>query len=352
MLMPFWPSFLEREGEMSLQQSGLTMLIFCIGLFIPGCVSSYLLDRYPRKKVCFRSILILLVVSLLSTLHIPVWAVALCRLVQGAAFALFHTALGSTILIDITVSERRDVAAYIYFWVCRFAFAVGPALGILARQPELWQYLKYLSSACAFVAVYLIARLELPFRSPLRTKVFSTDRFWLRHSVPLVILLFPVPMVMGMEMALNMHPQFFLYLLLGFVISITLHFMVFYRADVRAEIVTGFIALACAFLLLLNQDAEKMVIVASCLTGYGVGNVTGRMLSFLTAVSKHTERGSAQVTYKLVFETSLCVGFFLPCIFNDVDTLVYYSVALALMVCGLAFYQLYVHKWFLRNTKR
>lgn len=352
MLMPLWPSMMDSIEHMSLAESGWTMMIFCIGLFLPGCFSSFLLDKYPRKRVCLWSIAHLLAVSWVATLPLPIWLVVFCRLLQGAAFALFHISLGSTILIDITVSERRDYAAYIYFWVCRFALAVGPAMGILALRPVWWNYLEYLPVVCAVLAVVLMIRLELPFRAPLRSKVFSLDRFWLPHSGPLVAMLSPISFVLGIEMAINLNPLFYAYLLGGFVISLVLHFVVFSRADVRAEIITGLIALILAFLLLITQDEEKMVVVAAVLSGYGVGNVTGRLLSFITATSNHTERGSAQVTYKLMFESMLCVGFFLPCVCRGLSNNHFYLFALALVVVDLLAYQTFVHRWFLRNVKR
>lgn len=352
MLMPLWPAMLEAKDDVVFHQSGWTMMLFCVGLFLPGPVSSYLLDRYRRKDVCMLSIGILVAVSLLSTLDMSVWLVAFWRLMQGSAFALFHISLGSTILIDITISERRDVAAYIYFWTCKFALAVGPALGLMALYPSLWQYFKYVPIGCAVLAVLIIFSLKLPFRTPLRTNVLSMDRFWLRDSMPLVVLQFFVVKTLGIEMAINQNPLFYLHLLFGLAISLVLHFVVFSRADIRAEIITGLIALLASFLLLLTQDEEQMVIVASVLSGYGIGNVTGRLLSFFTVSSKHTERGSAQMTYKLTFESALCIGFFLPCVLRDIENSVFYLAGIALLVFCIAFYLLIVNTWFLQHVKR
>lgn len=352
MLMPLWPSLMDGQVPGSFHQSGWTMMLFCVGLILPGSISSYLLDKYRRKKVCFWAILSLVAVSLVATLDIPVWLVALCRVAQGAAFALFHISLGSTILIDITVSERRDMAAYIYFWISRFALGLGPALGIVALQPKYWMYLKYLPVVCAVLAVYCIIRLKVPFRAPLRNKVFSMDRFWLRNCSPLVFLLFPVAMSVGVEMALNMNPLFYVYLFVGMLASIVAHFGVFYRADIRAEVVTGLGALVAAFLLLFTQDDVDLTHVAAGLSGYGLGNVSARLQSFFTVVSKHTDRGSAQGTYKLTMECALCVGFFLPCVAGGIESSVCYLVALILVGLCLPFYLLYVHGWFLRNVKR
>lgn len=352
MLMPWWPTELVTNENLSFEQSGEMMLLFCIGLFLPGCISSYLLDRYRRKSVCFWSIITLVAVSFASTLVLPTWLIATCRLLQGSAFALFHIALGSTILIDITVSERRDFASYIYYWFCRFALAVGPAIGVLALKPVLWQYIQYLPAVCAALAIYLIVRLELPFRTPLRTKVFSFDRFWLPGTFPLVLILSLVAITIGFEMSLNQQPLFYIYLLCGLAISLVAHFLVFYRSDIRAEIVTGLIALLAGFLLLLTQNNADIAIVASIFSGYGVGNVSGRMLSFFTAVSNHTERGSAQVTYHLTFEASLCFGFFLPNIIDCTTHEYFYLAALIMVALALLFYILFAHRWFLGHIKR
>lgn len=352
MLMPLWPAMLEAQGESVFEQSGWTMLLFCIGLFLPGPVSSYMLDRYRRKDVCLLCIAVLVAVSLLATLDMPIWLIAFWRLMQGSAFALFHISLGSTILIDITISERRDVAAYIYFWFCRFALATGPALGLVVLNPDLWKFVQYVPIGCALLAFFCLFKLNLPFRSPLRNNVLSMDRFWLKGAFPLVVLLFPVIMTLGIQMAVNQNPFFYLHLLVGFGLSMVLHFVVFARADLRAEIITGLFALLASFLLMLMQDEEKMVIVASVLAGYGVGNVTGRLLSFFTVSSKHTDRGSAQMTYKITFESALCLGFFLPCIFRNVSVETYYLASLLIVAFCVFYYLYFLNKWFLSHTKR
>ncbi len=352
MVMPLWPLKLEQNEGVALQTSGWMMMFFCVGLFVPGAFSSYLLDKYRRKAVCFWSIVVLVLVSILSTLEMDIWLVALLRFLQGVSFSLFHIALGSTILIDITVSERRDVASFIYFWASRIALALGPAFGVLALRDELWVYLKYFPPLCALISVYLVARIDLPFRTPLENKFISLDRFLLLRTWPLAILLFPVTFALGVEMALNLHPLFYLSLLIGILLSFGAHFIVFYRSDIRAEIFTGYLALIIGFILLLAQDDEVMVRVASGITGFGVGAVTGRIQSFMTAISKHTERGSAQGSYKLSFESGLCCGFFFTTIIGVSQAQNLYLCTICCLALILAFYLLVVHRWFMANVKR
>ncbi len=352
MLMPLWPLMLHVKEGVPIQESGWPMMFFCLGLFVPGPFSSYLVDKYRRKDVCMWSISILVLVSLLSTLVLPIYLIAVLRFVQGASFALFHIVLGSTILIDITISKRRDLASYIYFWASRLAVALGPAFGIMALEPELWEYLKYFPVLCAALSVYLVARIDLPFRSPLEPKIVSFDRFWLNRGWPFALLLFPVTFSLGIEMASNLHPLFFVFLLVGFVASLLLHAIVFYRSDIRAEMFTGYLALVCAFIMLIWQDDEYMVRVAAGLTGYGVGSVSGRLQYFLTRISKHTERGSAQGTYKLTFEFGLCVGFCLACAVGHQNLGVLSYVCLGVLVGSLFLYLFVAHFWFLKRSLR
>lgn len=352
MLMPLCPLMTEQKQGIPLETSGWMMLLFGLGLFIPGPFSSFLLDKYRRKDVCLWSISLLVLVSLLSMLELPVWTIAVLRFVQGISFALFHIALGSTILIDITISERRDLASFIYFWASRIALALGPAFGILALRPELWVYLKYFPVFCALVSVYLVARIDLPFRSPLEPKILSFDRCWLWHGWPLAALLLPVTFSLGVEAAANLHPMFFVALLIGFLVSLILHFAVYYRADVRAELVTGYLALIIGFTMLLVQDNEMMIRVSAGLSGYGAGCVSGRLQSFLTSVSKHTERGSAQGTYKLTFEFGLCLGFFVTCCWGGAYLTGMYTVALVMLSLALLCYLFVVHGWYLSHVRR
>ena len=352
MLMPLWPLMLEHNESVPVQTSGWMMMLFGIGLFIPGPFSSYLVDKYRRKDVCLWAITLLVLVSLLSMLELPLWAVGALRFAQGVSFALFHIVLGSTILIDITVSERRDLASYIYFWACRFALGLGPAFGILALQPQLWYYLRFFPVLCGIVAVYLVARIDLPFRTPLEPKVLSFDRCWLVRGWPFAVLLFPVTFALGVEMAGNLHPLFFVFLLCGFVLALILHFTVFYRSDMRAEIFTGYLFVFASFLILLTIQENSFTRIAAMLLGYGVGCVTGRVQYFLTQMSKHTERGSAQGTYKLTFEAGICFGFFFTCSLGSSFIQGMQIVCLCLVASSALLYLVFVHPWYLRHMTR
>ena len=113
MSLPLWPAVVEQELSLTSSQVGLSLLLFCLGLTVPGCVCSYLLDAYRRKSVCFWLVVALAASCVLVPMGLPFHGVLLIRFLQGVAFCMFHIALGNTIMVDITISERRDFASYI-----------------------------------------------------------------------------------------------------------------------------------------------------------------------------------------------------------------------------------------------
>jgi len=277
----------------------------------------------------------------------------LLRLLQGAAFIVFQISLGSTILIDITDTSRRDVTTYLYYWSCRFSLALGPLICLLFSNYHELRLFFYLPIAFAVISFLLLISMKVPFRTPLDKKLFSRDRFLLAHSARLILVLFPVSAAVGIMMALNTNMFFYINFFGGLVAALVLHFVVFRQADTRAEIASGLILLLASFLLIIFGDNDDMILVSSALAGYGMGAVCGRLQSFFTAISDHTERGSAQTTYKLTFEFGLCLGLFTGTLLCHFAYPFWsYRVGLGLIVVSLLFYLTITHKWFLAHVQR
>lgn len=353
MLMPMWPRLLEANYGEDVNRSGWTMLMFGLGLLLPGAVCSYLLDRFKRKTVCIWSIIALAAVCYACEQPYSLIVMALLRLVQGAAFIVFHIALGSTILIDITDTNRRDVTTYLYYWACRFSLALGPVVCILMWQMGWQHYFHLLPIGFAIVSFALVLAMKVPFRTPLGRKMFSKDRFLLSHSIRLILTMLPVSMAAGLLMALNTHLLFYAHMFLGLAMALVLHFIIYVRADVRAEIVTGLMALVASYLLLIFNDDEQMVLFSSSLLGYGLGAVSGRLQSFFTIISQHTERGSAQTTYKICFDLGISVGFFVGAmLLAQLPLQICYITGLVMVLLAIVFYLSCSHRWFVNHVQR
>ena len=102
--------------------------LFGIGMFLPGALNSYLIDRFRRKKVCTRSILLFALLGILYPYAEHEWMLCVLRILQGALFGIALMVTGSTLVIDVTPSSRRSKAN----WVFAFSGALGMLVGVSA----------------------------------------------------------------------------------------------------------------------------------------------------------------------------------------------------------------------------
>ena len=354
MLMPLWPSLLGDSAAAGVVEAGGLVAFFGLGIFLPGPFCNFWLDAYKRKSICLWAMMALAVTTFAVPFsNFPLWAMALLRLLQGAAFGVFQIALGSTLLIDLSHTQRRTLAAHVYYWFSRFAWSLGPAVGLLAFRLQMGRmYTIGLAVGGVLLAFLQALRLHVPFRMPLEPACFSTDRFWLGRGKPLFFGLLPVTLSAGLVMAGNSSFEFYGLLMVGFLLALVSHAVVFSRADLRAEVTAGLLLLFASFLLLLTRDIAVVDHFASVLLGWGVGLVSSRYLLMLIRVSEHCERGTAQSTYMLCWEGGICLGFFVGCLFLSCCPPAVYGAGLLLTGVALLYYLLYAHVWFLRHCCR
>lgn len=330
---------------------GLPLLFFGVGLFLPGPFCNYWLDAHKRKGIALWALLVLtLTLLLLPGATLPTEAVMAMHLVRGMAYGVFQTALGSTLLIDLSHTQRRTYAAHVYYWFGRLAWALGPALGLLAVL--LGVKLLHVGLGCAAAALLLLLRLDVPFRAPLDPKRCSTDRFWLLRGTPLALGLLPVSLTAGLVVAGHSSFVFYGLLMAGFFLAIFTHGLFFVHKDLRAEVTAGLALLAAAFLLQILWPAGAVVPVASVLIGWGLGLVGSRYLLLLIRVSEHCERGTAQSTYMLCREGGICIGFFIDGWLTCIDENAASWTALLLTGVAAAYYLGFAHRWFVRHRRR
>lgn len=353
MFMPLWPVWQGEESGTALDESGAMVALFGLGLFLPGPFCNYWLDTYKRKTICLWAMLAVMAATfVLSFPGLPTGLPAVLRLLQGMAFGVFQIALGSTLLIDLSHTRRRTQAAHVYYWFSRFAWSLGPAAGWLAIRCGMANVMVSMACVAVTAALVLLLRLHVPFRTPLEPVRFSTDRFWLRRGSPLFFGLLPVTLSAGLMMAGNRCFEFYGLLMVGFLLALVSHEVVFANADLRAEVTAGLILLFGACLLLLTGEAVVTVPFASVLAGWGLGLTSSRYLLFLIRISEHCERGTAQSTYMLAWEGGICMGFFGGCLMMRCCPRAVYGVGMLLTAGAAVYYLLYAHAWFLKRCRR
>lgn len=103
---------------------------FCGGSVLSGILNAYLVDTFPRKQVCIRSMLLLLLLNFAYVYLSAVWQVFLVRILQGMCFGVTLASTGATLAIDVTPGNKRDQANLCFAWSGVLGMLIGVAVGV------------------------------------------------------------------------------------------------------------------------------------------------------------------------------------------------------------------------------
>lgn len=353
MLIPTLPHWLLCVEGLSSQETGVAMAAFAVGLFLPGAFCSYLVQRYRRNMVCVWAIIVLALTQL-APFYLPtrsVEAISALRMLQGAAFGLAQMILTSTLIIDTCESHQRTEANHSSTWFGRFALSIGPMSGLLIVQWLGFEAVTWLAASCCLLSVVLILLVHFPFRVPANAlHVFSCDRFFLVSAWPLFVNLLLIMVALGLLFTCSLNEQFYGMLMIGFLLALLAQRFIFRDAELKSEVVSGLLLIIAALLIVLRSVSSPL---CSPFLGLGIGIVGARFLLFFIKLSHHCQRGTAQSTFMLAWESGMAVGLGLGygC-FDAGGTQTLVFTALGLVAIALLLYVSIVHRWFMTHKSR
>ena len=352
MMFPVFHHWVMKQWHCSDLYAGGVTAVFGIALFLPGLFNNYLVDTYKRKSVCIRSIMLFALISLaypyvehLDTLWI-LW------LIQGAAFAIALMATGSTLVIDVTPSQKRNQANTYFTWAGIIGMMAGLVGGYHAESWFSFPQLTYVSGVLSLGAVLLISMVSVCFRAPLELPLLSFDRFILFRSLGPGINMMTVPVVLGMVFSTIYDSFFYLCIGGGFVCFLLLEAAISARVNGRLLVALGQILTGAGLMALYFSDAGIHLLGAGFLIGFGAGVSISQFLYMMIQLPLHCERGTGYHTYQLLWELGIMFGVMLGkwalASWNGSPFI------LAVLVCliGLLVYQGSIHGYFRRQMER
>jgi MFS family permease len=231
------------------------------------------------------------------------------RLALGAAFGMAQMILSSTLIIDTCESFQRTEANHSASWFSRFALSLGPLTGIIINRLAGFSTVLLVSIGCTVTAIIFILMVHFPFRSPEENvRVVSLDRFFLPQGWPLTINLLVVTFVMGLLLSMMTSELFFVMVMVGFLVALLAQRFVFRDADIESEVITGLLLIGVALLMMLTRHQTIVSFAAPMFIGFGLGVIGSRFLLFFIKLSRHCQRGTAQSTFFLAWESGLALG--------------------------------------------
>ncbi len=360
MLIPVLPVWLAQEENFSAWQTGLSMGVFALGLYLLGPFVSFLVQHYRRNRVCHWAIIgliacqgLLWYVDTLKSEFVECWLIMIQRFALGALFGLAQMVLASTLVIDTCESYQRTEANHSASWFGRFALSLGPIAGLLIMHLCGFNVVIMAAMGCAAVALLLIRTISFPFRAPEENvHMFSCDRFMLNQGWLLFFNLLLIALAIGMVISQMSTTVEFGMMMVGFLFALLAQRFVFRDAELKSEVMTGLILLMAALLMKLTRHTEASCYISSAFVGMAIGIIGARFLLFFIKLSRHCQRGTSQSTFMLAWETGLTLGIGLAYAFQETIPASMMLIALGLSAVALLLYHFVTHRWFIEHKNR
>lgn len=324
---------------------GWSVLLFAVGMVLPGPFGAHMMERRSRKEIFLKALLVLGPVATLGYVFATdVRFILGMQLLQGMAFGVSQTALGTTLVNDILLSRQRNKGDIIYGWAGRIGIPLGLFLGyVMSISIPLQQAYWWVLVPCGLSFV-LVAQTTVPIKAPVKVSVITFDRFFLPSSIPLGLSMFAAPWTLGRIAGVLPHSNSWLLssayvcLSLGVLFAFLVQIFIQRRVEQRKLVALGYVIII-AGLLLISCPNVVLGIVGDVLLGCGVGAVSSRHLMDWVTKSAHCQRGTAQNTYMLCWRWAFSLGLLCTC-FVGLS-----NVAIDIAICGvsLLLYVLWTH---------
>ena len=359
-LIPVMPKWLLQTENLTIQETGMIMGAFGVGIFLFGYLTSWLVQRFRRNIACIWAIL--LMAAMLGWLYyldlqksqffdFPILLVQ--RLALGAAFGVAQMILSSTLIIDTCESFQRTEANHSASWFSRFALSLGPLTGIIVDRLSGFSTVLLVAIGYSLVAIIFIMLVHFPFRTPEENvRVMSLDRFFLPQGWPLIINLMVVTFVVGLLLSMTTSELFYVMVMVGFFAALLAQRFMFRNADLESEVITGLVLTGVALLMMLTRQQTIVSFAAPMFIGFGLGIIGSRFLLFFIKLSRHCQRGTAQSTFFLSWESGLALGIGLGYGLLEQQSGPVLQVALVTTAAVLLFYHFFTHGWYITHKNR
>lgn len=105
---------------------GFGVLAFAVGMVLLGPFGAHLMERRSRKAIYLKALIVLGPLATVGYIYAADVRLLLgMQLLQGIAYGVSQTALGTTLVNDILLSRHRNKGDIIYGWAGRIGIPLG-----------------------------------------------------------------------------------------------------------------------------------------------------------------------------------------------------------------------------------
>lgn len=347
MLFPLFFQWMVKEWGCTVSQASILVALFAPAMFIPGTFNNYLVDTFSRKQVCIRSVIMLAAIGLISPYVSQQWMAVGLWMLQGVFFSLALMATGSTLVIDVTPSSKRNAANRVFTWTSILSTIFGLLIGLNGPSMLSISKLLYLSSALCGCSAFLITMVQVCFRAPLDLPLCSFDRFILFRTLLPGLNMLCVPIVLGMVLSAMPDALFYLSIVGGFIVYLLLRQLSSISQNGKLQVFLGQVLTLAGLVVLLVVDSGVHLHASGFLIGLGTGFSIGHFLQMMILLPMHCERGTSYQTFQLLWQLGFVAALAVAVsgsVFSTSREV--YEGAILVCIAGLLFYQLYTCRYF------
>lgn len=347
MLFPLFFQWMVKEWGCTVPQASILVALFAPAMFIPGAFNNYLVDTFSRKQVCIRSVIMLAAIGLISPYLPQQWMAVGLWMLQGVFFSLALMATGSTLVIDVTPSSKRNAANRVFTWTSILSTIFGLLIGLNCPSMLPIPKLLYLSSALCGCSAFLITMVQVCFRAPLDLPLCSFDRFILFRTLLPGLNMLCVPIVLGMVLSAMPDALFYLSIVGGFIVYLLLRQLSSISQNGKLQVFLGQVLTLAGLVVLLVVDSGVHLHASGFLIGLGTGFSIGHFLQMMILLPMHCERGTSYQTFQLLWQLGFVAALAVAVsgsVFSTSREV--YEGAILVCIAGLLFYQLYTCRYF------
>lgn len=351
LLFPVLYSWITMRWGYSPVETSYISSLFCIGLFLPGPLNSFLIDRFKRKNVCTRSIMVFAILGILYPYVDQLWMLCVLRVLQGAMFGIALMVTGSTLVIDVTPSSFRSRANWIFAFSGALGMLIGASCGLYFSSIVSLENLMYASAVLSGISLILVSMVEVCFRAPLEPPLFSFDRFLLFRNILPGINMMTVPFILGTVIAYKQNSFFYLCIALGFILFWFVPRTVKVKMGGSVMVIIGNIMIALSLFLLSSYDVAPFLYVAGTIAGAGIALAMCQYLKVMLRLPMHCERGTGYHTYQLMWETGIMLGVNMGCYVCVSEGCNPIMLSVVFCFTGLVYYVVITHRYFCKRIE-
>lgn len=322
----------------------MSMGLFGVSMFIPGLFNNYLVDTFPRKKVCTTSILLFALLGIAYPYISEVWMFYVLRVLQGAMFGIAMMVTGSTLVIDVTPSNLRNKANMIYALSGILGTLVGIFLGAYTEPALTLKTLVYTSTALNGLSFLLVSMIHVCFRAPMQVPLLSLDRFILLRNILPGINMITIPLILGSIIGYKTDSIFYLCIAGGFLVYLLVPKSLLKRIDSRVKLVIGYIMLVGSIYVF---SIKGSICLSGVLAGVGIPLAVCQYINVMIKLPKHCERGTGYSTFQLMWDAGVIAG----CCLYMVNHHEQLTVASLLCIIGIILFIAFTYPYFQKTLK-